>query len=151
MHTDVHDHDLGDDEKEEERNECFDVNFSRLFKNNERTRNAVNRFSILKDDKFNISVDNKDIENIKQQFNDNEGVETCLDALHSHLKNNLIKDSIISTLKQIIIEEEYDAESLDIDIQIFKNCETSNVEIELKSDDVVNEIVKYVTKSKSLL
>ena len=41
----------------------------------------------------------------------------------------------------MIIEEEYDTESLDIDVEMFKKCGTSNIAIELKNDDVVNEIL----------
>ena len=144
--SDDDDDDDGDDKKKAERNEYFDVNFSRLIKQNKRTRNAVNRFSRLSDNKFNISVDNKDID-----IDNNEDVETYLDALYSHLNNKSIKDSIISTLKQIIIKQEYDTESLDIDCEIFKNCGTSNIAIELKNDHVVNEIVEYVKTSKGML
>ena len=129
--------------------EYFDINFSRLIKQNKRTRDAVNRFSRLSDNKFNISVDDKD--NLKQQIDDNEDGKTYLDTLYSHLNSKSVKDTLISTLKQIIIQEEYDTESLDIDVEIFKNCGTSNIAIELKNDDVVNKLVKYFETSKSML
>ena len=145
------DDDLGDDSKKEEMHEYFDINFSRLIKQNKRTRDAVNRFSRLYDNKFNISVDNKDIDNHYDCDDDKEDTETYLDALYSHLNNKSIKDSIIWTLKKIIICEEYDTESLDIDIEIFKNCGTSNIALELKNDHVVNEIVEYFQTSKSML
>ena len=140
------------DERKEGKNEYFDKNFSRLIEQTKRTRDAVNRFSRVSDNKFNISVDNKN--NIQQQLNevtdDNDDAKTYLDALYSHLNSKSVKDPLISTVKQIIIEQEYDSESLDIDVEIFVNCGTSNIAIELEND-VVNEIVNYFQISKSML
>ena len=75
-----------------------------------------------------------------------------LDTIYKHLLLlNKNSNPLISKLLEIIESEEYDTESVDIDLDIFVECGVSNISLSLNDDKhlIINQMVEKFNHSKS--
>ena len=83
------------------------------------------------------------------------GDDTFLDEIYKHLSsnNNINKNnnSLINSLINIIELDEYDTDSIDIDLDIYKKHGVSNISLKLGDDIIVNKMIQRLNKSKSYI
>ena len=123
---DLNENDNDDDDKNDDHSPYFDRSFSRISNFIENSKDATNRFTRLNGNKFNISVVDDDVfDNI------NDDNYTFLDIIYKHLLLN--NNPFTYLLKEIIESEEYDTDSVDIDLDTIK-CGISNISLALNDD-----------------
>ena len=88
----------------------------------------------------------------------NEGViikktkgKTYLDALYKRISSKSTQNKqLVSKLKQLIKSSDYDTESVDMDLNIFKECGICNISLQLNDEQkLIAEMIKYFDESRS--
>ena len=106
-----------DDKKHDD---LYDHEFARIHNILSSTRSKSNRFNrVSPGNKFNIQTDDtiQDDEDHKQ-YDKEEIIETYLDSLCHHLSEKKVKEDVIFLLVNYSKTQEYDTESMDMDLQI---------------------------------
>jgi len=143
-------------EEDLEKDSYFDPIFLRTTKIINKTRSNTKRFNRLSVNKYNISfIDNKN-QSIDSKQNIEIGqTDTFLDEIYSNLSsvssNNEENNGLTSKLNEIILLHDYDTDSLDMDINIFKEIGNSNIYIEIKQDLIMKEVVNIFERAKSFV
>ena len=143
---------LSEDNSDHFKNEYYDRDFSRILQSMQKTRKSTNRFSRLTTSKFNISGV------IDQKYDDDDEIDvgddcdTFLDDTYDKLLafDNPDSAQFVSKLKEIISDQEYDTEALDIDLQLFIRDGKSNISSEINNDSFMNEIDKIFNAAKGI-
>eukprot|EP01084_Bolivina_argentea_P298538 514475_1 len=126
----------------------FDKEFSRISNDIRQKRSitsSYDRFSSNKNsNKYNIKTfDHEEIE--KDSFDD----ITFLDALYSYLQNNQPNQNIcvlhIKTLNNIVINNEYDSDTVKYDIVEINN--NGNIAIQLNNDSCIQDTKHFITST----
>ena len=123
------------------------LNFSQILDEMSSTRTVTNRFGRLTTNKFNISAD---IER-KDAVDDHDGhdkdvCDTFLDSIY----NSLLPKDLVDSLKQIVSDQEYDTESLEQDMELFKIDKKSNISQQINNDTFINQIVDVFNAAKGI-
>ena len=131
-----------DDERKKEENvssEHFDSSFKRICNVIKNCREKTSRFTRINGNKFNISVVQSEV----------KGDDTFLDAVYEDISQNE-NDDIPFLVQKIIEMNGYDTDSLDLDLEMFINDETSNLSKLLSQHKGIhNKMVKLLQKYKS--
>ena len=137
-------------------NEYFDFNFSKILHSMEKTRSLTNRFNRLSTSKYNISgvVDKDDKKDV--DYDDDDGddydCDTFLDdTCHRLLSIDTIPYFCVSLLKQIVIDQEYDTEALDIDVKLFVSDGISNISQEIENNHLMTELINIFYSVKGTI
>ena len=125
----------------------FDRSFSRI---SNFIRNCKEKQIDLQDYEINsrsaVNDVNDDVTDIITDVN-----YTFLDLIYQHLLLN--NNPLTIKLIEIIESEEYDTDSVDIDLDIFKECGFSNLSLLLNDVDdkhvIINSVLEEFNKSKS--
>ena len=152
------DEDEKEDEEKEHGTQYFDSSFKRMSSIIKQTKTKTNRFGRLNGNKYNISVVNEPV----ADDGDGDGVagddvDTFLDTVYSYLEvntnNNNINNNNIGLLLEILTDNGYDTESLDLDLEIFKSDEKSNLSQLLGDNNkgILKEVVKVFEKAKGFV
>ena len=141
--SDLNENDQYDDKNDND-SQYFDRSFSRILNSIKSSDEKTNRFTRLSGNKFNISADN-DAVNV---YN-GDGEDTFFDKICQHLLLNRNNNPLISKLLEIILTEEYDTDSIDIDLDIFVEYGVCNISLALNNDDIINQMIQRFNKSKS--
>ena len=143
-------YDDNDDEKQDENESIspyFDSSFCRMSRSIRKSRESTERFTRLNGNKYNISAVNDVVDDIVG------GDGTFLYHLYSMLTstNDYKSNENTALLFEIIYDNGYDTDSLNIDIEIFKTDDKSNIFNILKylDHDIMDQIVALFTDSKS--
>ena len=156
--TDLNENDQDNDneEKETESLPYFDGSFSRISNVINHGRQKTDRFARLSGNKFNISAVHDADNNQSININVDNGDDTFLDEIYKHLlsissenNNNKNDNSMISKLMNLIELDEYETDSIDIDLSIFKEDGICNISLKLNDDTIVTEMIRQFNKSKS--
>jgi len=141
--------DDGDDVKNKI-NEYYDPDFSRLLQSMQKTRKVTNRFSRLTSSKFNISGDIDDDQIDEYDIDVGDNCDTFLDDTYDKLLafDNPYSAQFVSKLKEIVSDQEYDTEALDIDLQLFITDGKSNISQQINNHSFINEITKIFNAAK---
>ena len=98
-------------------------------------RNSTERFSRYNGGKYNISMSNQ--------------LQTFLDSLCTHLLSiDAISEDALK-IQQMIVYDEYDTESVDIDLEILMNDGISNLSGQVKNEQVIEQMLAIFQKFKS--
>ena len=137
-----------EDEKENQQianSSYFDPQFSNISNQIKQTENNTNRFKRLGGTKYNLHIDNKDDLDIHNERGDDTFLNHVYSTLFSLPSNN---HDLIVKLNRFIESNEYDTESLDLDLIIFKNDNISNISKEISQELVMNKMVEIFESSK---
>eukprot|EP01084_Bolivina_argentea_P260799 440550_1 len=134
-------------EEEKKDDMYFDAAFSRIHKiisQRKDTTKTFERFSTKTSNKFNIKTD----EQIDNQADDDqhEDNDTYLDALYKHLKNINIPQIYIDKLYKFIQCEQYDTESIKLDIT--SNTRNTNIANCVQNDKYIQQIKQFIKGTK---
>ena len=133
-------------EDDKKGDEYFDDAFYRVKSAlSEKRKNIVSfpRFRRHKNSKFNLNTEYDD-DYIRDDCTDKdllEGVETFINSLFNHLASNKVNEEIIRNLQEIIQTEEYQTDTLAIDISDFG--QKGNVLQHITDDKSVEKIMKF--------
>ena len=153
---------IQDDEKRQS-SPYFDATFSRLRDDIKNSRVKTDRFTRLGGNKYNISVvddsmDDNDQTSLKNEEKSEKVIiekkkrgKTFLDQLYKYLSSKASGNkSSVSKLKKLIKSHDYDTESVDMDLNIYKEYGVCNISLELNVDeDAMPAMIEYFDKSKS--
>eukprot|EP01084_Bolivina_argentea_P250769 420315_1 len=92
------------------------------------------RFSLKKNNKFNIQAGNEEIE-------DENDEHTFFDSLYEYLKNNNISQSDVKTLNAFIQDEEYESDSIEYDVNMVGNIEQ---EMPKQCAEAIEQFIKAI-------
>ena len=85
--------------------------------------------------KYNISVN---------------GNDTFLDTLYVHLRSIDNLSGFVLQLQEMIISDEYDTDSVNIDLEILINDGISNLSKQINNQQIMNEMIEIFEKCKSI-
>eukprot|EP01084_Bolivina_argentea_P032670 60472_1 len=105
------------EEKNKTTSEYFDDEFSRLNKmiqERQHITKEFNRFSLKKNNKFNIQVENEEIKDESDDI-------TFLDSLYQYLKDKNVSVNNMQKLHTFIQDEQYESDSIEYDVNIDGN------------------------------
>ena len=151
--------DTNRDEIKQNDSPYYDGSFLRLRDNISKTKAKTDRFTRLGGNKYNISTvndsneDNDQTESVTSQKKKKKGERTYLDSLYKHISSiSTDNKQVILKLKKLIKSHDYDTESLDMDLNIFKEYGICNISLELnESEGIIPEMIKFLNKAKSLV
>ena len=145
--------DYKQDDDEISNEEYYDFEFAKRQKmiSTKHQRTArFNRLSSKYTNKFTISSNNDDNDRLKQKEIMENG-ETYLDELFDHLMKMKITNTTISKLKKYIVCEEFDTESINMDIiGSNDNKNVGNIEININDAKCLNVIKHKFNTSRSM-
>ena len=132
----------------------YDSRFSEILDEMEKTRNLTNRFSRLTTSKFNINSDNiLAVDNVDDvdvvRTDDTDDCDTFLDSTYNRLLC-IFDSKLVSNLKEIVIDQEYDTEAVDMDLELLKEDGKSNISQQINNDTFTDEIVNIFNKAKGI-
>lgn len=145
--TDSSDHETKSSENDDT---YFDAKFSEIFDAIQVAKNTTAELTRT-DNKFHISVADTDIENSEQITSidpEQDHLKTFLDFIYSQLSP--IDNLSVPILKQIIFENGYDTESVDMDVQLYIDDGISNISRELQDESVMAKLIEIFSASKSM-
>lgn len=126
------------EEKQSEDRPYFDGKLSKMSNHLTKSRETTNRFIRLSTNKFNISVVNDTTKSNDEYIGDS--LDTFLDVVFESLQSD---NKDISELKEIVIAEEYDTESMDIDLQMSAQTGAGNISNQLQ-DEAMIALISYI-------
>ena len=151
------------DDAKKQSSPYFDETFSRLRDNIKQSTVKTDRFTRLGGNKYNISVVNDIMDDNEQTTLENKeksekiiikqknGGKTFLDELYKYLSSKSSADkSSVAKLKKLIKSHDYDTESVDMDVNIFKEYGVCNISLAFTgNEDMISTMIEYFDKSKS--
>ena len=113
------------------------------------TREKVARFNrVIAGNKFSLSVDSADKPDEPTDDEATGGI-TYLDSVFDHLEKSKVSPEIINKLADYVKYEQYDTESLDLDLKL--NGEHCNISRHVQDKDCIECIRNMFNKSSRML
>ena len=129
--------------------ECFDANFSRINKIVENSRATTARFSRIsnKSNKFTIGLNDR-YNDTEYDQNDGDKFRTYIDLLISDLYMKDINKGDVYSLDIFIKQQEYDTDSLEMDMQIDNG--NGNILKAIKNRKIVDAVIARFKQSRGM-
>ena len=123
----------------------FDRDFARIHENIKKARATTQRFARMAQNqtKFAIKTDDQHGDNLAE---DHESGSTYLDGVFEQLLLQNVDDHCIAKLKAYIMEEKYDTESLDMDIEI----KSGNISNHIQNQQCMDAIIAMFKDSRCM-
>ena len=137
------------------KNEFFDYEFAEIRERINANRSNTNLFKRFKrsinDSKFNINIqyDHHKINETELNIIEQEPGVTFLDSIYQHLQKCNIDNGVINNLKELIDSEQFDTESVSIDIDDYG--QNGNISTEIKNKQCIATIRKFIANSLGIL
>ena len=126
--------------------EYYDETFAKMSARIRAKRTNTQRFDRMNGaNRFNINLGNDDLFDKNDGDNDNE---TYLDSISANLENEGIEERVIQNLANYIMNEQFESETIDLDLQIVPN---GNIESHFKDEKSIKRIKKMFEKTASML
>ena len=128
----------------------FDANFSTIHQQIRNSQEKTSQFSRISNDsnKFNINKSNNHHASSNNDENEEAGI-TYIDALFDHLSSINIDNESIEKFRNIINTQQYDTESVAIDIQI--NDGDGNISHHVQNQKCMGAIIAIFNQSQCML
>ena len=139
----------------DDNDEYYDVEFEKRKKIISNTREKTQRFKRISNQKtqqtkFNIQSDQMQYEENAEEFEEGKEGITYLDTVYQKLyENHDIKKEEINNLIHFVLIEEYDTESVDLDLQIKNNI--GNIEQFVNNFSIINSMKVQFNETKRML
>ena len=149
---DFQDKDSDNKANEDQGDEYHDAEFAVMNKRILSTRPKTQKFSRLSAvKKFSINIKNNNNNDDLKEESDGD-VITYLDTIYMLLEKEGVNKKIISNLKNFVINEQFDTESMDLDLKIDDNDGNGgNIERTIKNDQCIKCIKNMFTKSTRMI
>ena len=106
-----------EEEEEETADKYYDRQFAKMARQIRSTKGRTERFDRISDgNKFSLNVDNNDNKSSNDIKNDDES--TYMDHIYETLEESSINKEIIDRLRSYVLYEEWDTESMELDLKI---------------------------------
>ena len=143
----------GDNKYNEDGDEYFDAEFAGMNKRILSTQKKTKRFSRLSSGKkFSINIKNNNDEQKEDEYDDlkeeSDGI-TYLDTIYINLKKEGINKEIICKLENYVLNEQFDTESMDLDLSLEGGA--GNIAATIKNDECIEYIKNMFAKSTRMI
>ena len=138
--TKANDNGNDDDPSDHDYDVCYDPEFARINNIISSTQSSTERFNrVSSGDKFNIEASDA-AQSMYYDDNDDGDNITYSDTVYQHLHVQKIKEDVIVRLETFLNAEEYDTESIGLDLKIFNG----NIYQHMINDEQCMDAIMYI-------